>query len=40
MTTNVLWYYRWVDGASMRIGAIVRDGKTLYGPCPVVKVKS
>ena len=30
-----LFFYRWVDGVSRRIGAIVRDGRTLYGPVRV-----
>jgi hypothetical protein len=33
--THVLWFYRWVDGASLKLGAIVREGKTLYGPVSV-----
>jgi len=31
-TIYPLWFYRWVPGVSMRIGAIVENGKTLYGP--------
>lgn len=33
-----LWFYRWIDGASLRLGAIVRDGKTFYGPVKVAVV--
>lgn len=32
MSTHPLWFYRWVDGVSMKPGAIVQNGKTLYGP--------
>lgn len=27
-----LWFYRWVPGVSMRLGAVVENGRTLYGP--------
>jgi hypothetical protein len=30
-----VWFYRWVPGVSLRIGAIVHNGKTLYGPVNV-----
>lgn len=27
-----LWYYRWEPGVSLRLGAIIHNGKTLTGP--------
>lgn len=37
MTVEPAWLYRWSAGASLRAGAIVRDGKTLTGPEPAKK---
>jgi hypothetical protein len=31
-TIQPLWYYRWVPGASMMTGAVIVNGKTLWGP--------
>lgn len=31
-TVAPLWLYIWVAGASMKIGAIIQNGRTLYGP--------
>ena len=35
MQIQPLWFYRWVPGASLQLGAVVVNGKTLYGPVPV-----
>jgi hypothetical protein len=32
MTMQPLWYYQWVPGVTLKNGAIVRPGQTLYGP--------
>lgn len=35
--TYPLWFYRMVPGESLRIGAVVINGKTLCGPVSVFK---
>jgi hypothetical protein len=31
-TIQPLWYYRWVSGRSLMPGAVIENGKTLWGP--------
>lgn len=27
-----VWFYRWINGASSAVGAVIRNGRTLVGP--------